>query len=277
MPFFHRFSSAFRSTSLGSTLPLRGKSPRANTMSSTYFTQGSIHGVGLRQRFYHHHYRFNDFSTQNQALIWAFLGVNAGVFCYHYWAKSEALQGNGASYAFFMRNMTLNLEDVEGGRWWQTITCVFTHLEPYHIGVNMLSLWMVGMPLSRVRGITPVHLAITLIGSGLCGSAGYLLNQYQKMKKTPNSWGLRQYDYSRAVGFSGAISGLMMATAVIMPYSRWYLMGVVPAPLWALALGYMAYDGYYMNKESKTAHAGHLGGAAFGIVYALLRLRGMRI
>jgi membrane associated rhomboid family serine protease len=44
-----------------------------------------------------------------------------------------------------------------------------------------------------------------------------------------------------------------------------------------LAVGYGVYDGYYLNdNKSRIGHAGHLGGAAFGFLYYIWRLRGLR-
>lgn len=52
------------------------------------------------------------------------------------------------------------------------------------------------------------------------------------------------------------------------------MMGVVPMPLYAVAMAYAALDLYLLDSEtSRTAHSAHLGGLAFGIVYYLVLLR----
>jgi membrane associated rhomboid family serine protease len=42
--------------------------------------------------------------------------------------------------------------------------------------------------------------------------------------------------------------------------------------------GYAIYDGYYLSSQTTSvAHAGHLGGTVFGILYYLAKLRGLRL
>ncbi len=70
------------------------------------------------------------------------------------------------------------------------------------------------------------------------------------------------------------VSGIMVATACIAPTTTVQLFGVVPLPLWLLTVGYLFYDGYYLDSPaSNVGHASHLGGSAFGFAFYMLRLR----
>lgn len=101
--------------------------------------------------------------------------------------------------------------------------------------------------------------------------AGFLYNRYLVARST----GL---DYTRGLGFSGALMGITSVAACLNPSARVALYGIVPVPLWGLVAGYAFFDGYYVNDaNSRVAHAGHLGGLAFGVAYYLLRLRGLRV
>ena len=52
------------------------------------------------------------------------------------------------------------------------------------------------------------------------------------------------------------------------------LFGIIPVPLWVILAGYVAVDTFYLdNTQSRTGHAAHLGGAAFGAAYSALVLR----
>lgn len=83
---------------------------------------------------------------------------------------------------------------------------------------------------------------------------------------------------SRGLGFSGAVMSISTVTACLAPKARMLLMGFIPMPLWGLVTGYAVYDGYFLNDpNTRTAHAGHLGGLAFGILYYVLKLRGMKM
>jgi membrane associated rhomboid family serine protease len=87
---------------------------------------------------------------------------------------------------------------VADGAWWQVITSVFTHVEPLHIGLNMLTLYFLGPPVEAVLGRAR-FLALYLV-AGLTGSAAVMLfsNSHQQ-----------------TLGASGALFGLMGALVVL--------------------------------------------------------------
>ncbi|MET9294499.1 rhomboid family intramembrane serine protease [Streptomyces sp. NPDC003077] len=91
------------------------------------------------------------------------------------------------------------LVGVAHGEWYRLLTAMFLHTEVPHIAMNMLSLWWLGPSLEAALGRTR-FLALYLL-SGLGGSAlSYLL-------AAPNQ---------PSLGASGAIFGLLGATAVLM-------------------------------------------------------------
>jgi membrane associated rhomboid family serine protease len=89
---------------------------------------------------------------------------------------------------------------VVDGAYWQVVTSMFTHVEVWHIGFNMLALWVLGpqleLSIGRLR-----FLALYFI-SGLAGSAMVL-------------WFGPEYSLGGTVGASGAIFGLMGALCVV--------------------------------------------------------------
>ncbi len=62
---------------------------------------------------------------------------------------------------------------VADGAWWQLVTSQFTHVEPWHIGFNMLALFFLGPMLENVLGRWR-FLALYLV-SGMVGSAAVML------------------------------------------------------------------------------------------------------
>ena len=90
------------------------------------------------------------------------------------------------------------LPGVSDGAYWQLLTNVFTHVEIWHIGFNMLALWVLGPQLELAVGRMR-FLALYLL-SGLCGS----LFVYWLAP-----------EYLLTVGASGAIFGLMGALLVL--------------------------------------------------------------
>jgi len=87
---------------------------------------------------------------------------------------------------------------VSDGAWWQLVSVMFTHVEVWHIGFNMLALWQLGPLLEAAIGRTR-FLALYFL-SGLAASALVYAASDQ---------------YSQTVGASGALFGLMAALLVI--------------------------------------------------------------
>jgi membrane associated rhomboid family serine protease len=86
---------------------------------------------------------------------------------------------------------------VADGAYWQLLTSAFTHVEIWHIAVNMLSLWILGPQLETILGRTR-FVALYLV-SGLAGSVTvYWLSDHTTL------------------GASGAIFGLFGALAVVV-------------------------------------------------------------
>ncbi|MFI9205664.1 rhomboid family intramembrane serine protease [Streptomyces sp. NPDC053048] len=91
------------------------------------------------------------------------------------------------------------LEGVAEGQWYRLLTAMFLHQAPMHLAFNMLSLWWLGPPLEMALGRAR-YLALYLL-AGLGGSAlTYLV-------AAPNQ---------PSLGASGAIFGLLGATAVLL-------------------------------------------------------------
>ncbi|MFP3989184.1 rhomboid family intramembrane serine protease [Streptomyces sp. E11-3] len=88
---------------------------------------------------------------------------------------------------------------VADGQWYRLVTSMFAHQEIWHIGFNMLALWWIGGPLEAALGRAR-YLALYLI-SGLAGSG---LTYLVAAANQPS------------LGASGAIFGLLGATAVLM-------------------------------------------------------------
>lgn len=91
------------------------------------------------------------------------------------------------------------VEGVAEGQWYRLVTAMFLHEAPWHIGFNMLGLWWLGGPLEAVLGRAR-YLALYLL-SGLAGSA---LTYWLAAPNQPS------------LGASGAVWGLLGATAVLM-------------------------------------------------------------
>jgi membrane associated rhomboid family serine protease len=134
------------------------------------------------------------------------------------------------------------LPGVVDGAYWQLLTSTFTHVEIWHIGFNMLALWVLGpqleLALGRVR-----FLALYLL-SALTGSvAVYWFSATN----------------SSTVGASGAIFGLMGALLVIAYKVRGDVQQIL---IW------IGINAVLTFTVSDISWQGHLGGFLGGVVIA---------
>jgi membrane associated rhomboid family serine protease len=135
------------------------------------------------------------------------------------------------------------LPGVSNGAWWQPVTSMFTHVELFHIGFNMLALWILGPQLEMVLGRIR-FLALYLL-SGLVGSATvYLLSP----------------EFTPTLGASGAIFGLMAALLVV---ARKQHADISQLMVWIAINVAITFFG-----RSSISWQGHLGGFVGGLVLA---------
>jgi membrane associated rhomboid family serine protease len=138
----------------------------------------------------------------------------------------------------------VGLEGVADGAVWQLLTSMFTHVQVWHVGFNMLALYILGPQLELMLGRTR-FLALYLL-SGLFGSATvYWLAP----------------EFTRTVGASGAVFGLMAALIIVALKVRGDVQGLlvlvginVVITVWGR--GFISWQG-------------HLGGFVGGLLLAL--------
>ncbi|WP_328537805.1 rhomboid family intramembrane serine protease [Streptomyces sp. NBC_00344] len=134
-------------------------------------------------------------------------------------------------------------QGVADGEWYRLLTSVFLHQQVWHIGFNMLSLWWIGAPLEaalgRVRYITLYLL------SGLAGSA---LTYLVASPSQPS------------LGASGAVFGLLGATAVLMRRLNYDMRPIIVLLVINLVITF-----YF----SGIAWQAHIGGLVAGVIVAI--------
>jgi membrane associated rhomboid family serine protease len=133
---------------------------------------------------------------------------------------------------------------VADGEWWRLVTSTFMHYGPFHLAVNMYSLWLLGSALESALGRVR-YIALYLV-SGLAGSAGALL-------LSPDAGTL---------GASGAIFGVIGAVFVLERQG----FPVFPGSVFGLLVANLAFTFLFRQYISV---GGHLGGLAGGALAAL--------
>ena len=140
-----------------------------------------------------------------------------------------------------LSNGTITLvQGVNDGAYWELVTSMFTHVQPLHLGFNMLALYFLGPMLEGVLG--RVRFLAVFFASGLTGSAAVMLLSASN---------------GQTLGASGAIFGMMGVLAVVALKVR----GQVQTILMWIGLNLV-----FTFTIPGISWQGHLGGLAGGLV-----------
>jgi len=150
--------------------------------------------------------------------------------------------------------------------WYRFVTSGFVHGSWVHLLINLYVLWAFGNILE--------NLYVSQMGflkGGLVYTALYLLTliiadipTYIKHKENPR--------YS-SIGASGAVSGIMFALMLFLPWEWLMLYAIIPIPYIIGAIAYVVYSTWASkNKNDNIDHSAHLYGALFGIVFAIITI-----
>ncbi len=137
---------------------------------------------------------------------------------------------------------------------WQIVSYGFLHADLFHLGFNMLAIWMFGTQIEHVWGTR--RLAITYFLSVITGGICHLF-----VGAMLSSGG------SPVIGASAGVFGILLAYALLFPRNKiMLLIPPIPMParvfvgLYALAELYMGVTG----SRQGVAHFAHLGGLIGG-------------
>lgn len=138
------------------------------------------------------------------------------------------------------------------------ISSGFLHADIMHLVFNMLTLYFFGPVV--IQGFGNLGFLLIYFGSILLGNM-FSLFIYQKQP-----W------YS-AIGASGGVSGILFASIALIPHLEIYMFFIpIGIPGYIFGLVYFSYSVYMMlnpNQHDNIGHAAHLGGAFFGLLYAV--------
>lgn len=170
-------------------------------------------------------------------------------------------------WAFMATNFLVSTHRLEQGMWWTLVTAAFSHQELWHLALNMIVLWSFGSVLERLVGIrvfTVFYLVAAVVSSAShCFVSSFLMHN----------------DQLSALGASGAVSGVLIAFALLFPRNKILLFGVIPIPALIGALLFVGLDLWGLTAQTRGAalpigHGAHLGGALCGFVFWATYLRG---
>jgi membrane associated rhomboid family serine protease len=188
--------------------------------------------------------------------------LNVAVFLA--WQAASLVPGLGQ---FMITNFLVSTTHVTHGLVWTLLTSEFSHNELWHLAINMFVLWSFGTALESLWGAR-TFLAFYLVAAvvaSFCHCLGSSL-----LMHNPDI---------QALGASGAVSGLLMAYALLFPHHKILLFGIIPIPALAGVLAFVGMDLWGLFAQSRggglpIGHGAHLGGALAGALMYVLYLRG---
>lgn len=193
------------------------------------------------------------------------LGINALVFGGWWLAPPR----------FMRENFVSTLRNLREGRVWTLITPAFSHQSPMHLLFNSMAMWVLGKEVMFVLG--PSRTLLLYLAAGVVSCVCHLayVNEIKPriMASTPRQYQLYKMVGAEqgALGMSGSVMGISILYAAFFPSAILLLYGVVPVRAPILVGGFIAADLLFAFSapESSISHAGHLGGALYGLLYAL--------
>lgn len=170
-----------------------------------------------------------------------FLVIGIGVFSY----KGFNDPGFFEKYVFHTDRILI------GKQYYRVVSSAFLHGSWMHLAFNMLALYSFGGPLIDAFG--SAHFIFLFVSSLLGGS---LLSLFIH----------RNHGNYRAVGASGAVSGVIFAIVMHKPYGE-ILVFLFPMSNWLFAILFVGYSIFGMTKDmDNIGHEAHLGGAITGLL-----------
>jgi len=163
----------------------------------------------------------------------------------------------GFNDEFFFRKYQFHVGAIRAGEQFRMVTSAFLHADFVHLAFNMLALYSFAPVITGSLGNWTFLLIY--FGSLIFGS---LLTM-----------AFHGNDYSyRAVGASGAVTGVIYSSILIYPDMMIGIFGVIPIPAYVFGIVYLLYSIYGMRaKNDNIGHTAHFGGAIGGYAITLIK------
>ena len=158
----------------------------------------------------------------------------------------------------FFRKYEFHIGSIRAGEQLRMVSSAFLHADWGHLFFNMFTLFMFAPVVVNYFG--SFSFLLIYMGSLVFGSLLTLL-----MHKN-------EYGY-RAIGASGAVTGILYSAILVQPGMNLYLFFVpIPIPAYLFGIGYLLYSIYGMKaKRDNIGHTAHFGGAIGGYLITLVK------
>ena len=172
-------------------------------------------------------------------------------------AANGLMSYKGFNDTLFFRKYEFHIGSIRAGEQYRMVSSAFLHADITHLIFNMLTLYFFAPVVMSYMGVV-AFVAVYFISL----IAGSLLTLY-----------FHRNDYwYRAIGASGAVTGVLYSAILLQPDMNLLLFFALPIPAYVFGIGYLLYSIYGMKaKNDNIGHVAHFGGAIGGYAITLLR------
>lgn len=149
---------------------------------------------------------------------------------------------------------------------WTLFTYMFLHHDFFHLLSNMLVFFFGGRLFAEF--LNDKRLLPTYIMSGLVGALLYII----AFNVFPVFEGVKSFSF--ALGASASVLGVLVAISTYLPNYTVHLILFGPVRLKYIAIFCVALDFLSISKGNAGGHIAHIGGALWGMLYALQLKKG---
>ncbi|OXA77853.1 Membrane associated serine protease, rhomboid family [Flavobacterium aquidurense] len=157
----------------------------------------------------------------------------------------------------FFRKYEFHVGSIRSGEQIRMLSSGFLHVDMMHLIFNMLTLWFFAPVV--IEWLGSISFILIYFGSLIFGSLLTML--------------FHKNDYSyRAVGASGAVTGILYSAILLQPDMMLGIFFVIPMPAYLFGILYLLYSIYGMKaKNDNIGHTAHFGGAIGGYLITLIK------
>jgi membrane associated rhomboid family serine protease len=163
----------------------------------------------------------------------------------------------GFNDLYFFRKYEFHVGSIRSGEQIRMLSSGFLHVDMMHLIFNMLTLWFFAPVVLNWLGT--FSFVLVYFGSLIFGSLLTMI--------------FHKNDYSyRAVGASGAVTGVLYSAILLQPDMMLGIFFVIPMPAYIFGIVYLLYSIYGMKaKNDNIGHTAHFGGAVGGYLITLIK------
>jgi membrane associated rhomboid family serine protease len=156
----------------------------------------------------------------------------------------------------FFRKYEFHMGSVRSGEQIRILSSGFLHADIAHLAFNMITLYFFAPVVIAYMG--SFLFVVVYFGSLIFGSLLTILFHKE------------DYNY-RAVGASGAVTGILYSAILLRPDMMLGLFFIIPIPAYLFGILYLLYSIYGMRaKNDNIGHTAHFGGAIGGYLITII-------